>query len=271
MLGCFPWTVLAVVIALASGLVFLSRSSDEPRSQETYAEEIGQARRQLFTGRLIHTDARSLGLVAGAEPRPFRVEVMGSWGRAGRPGETQSPVSAGAQIGAKLHCSGAGVTCTPLSSERQNVLSRNDRATWVWDVSAQRAGKVGIALTVTAYMGEGDTVLVEKPPVTSRVDVAAPPGDHGPLSWAKGLWRWLNGVATSLGGLALSVSAVIALVLTVIRWRSPAADADRVGTTEGVRGAGRRIRERPVRHSRSVLGRRTRLAVVRRRRSRDTR
>ncbi|MCT2588399.1 hypothetical protein LHJ74_00295 [Streptomyces sp. N2-109] len=132
--------------------------SDGPGNQEIYAEEIDQARQQLFKGQLVHTDARTLRLVAGADPRPFRVDVLGSWRRAS-PGEAQAPVSAGAQIGVKLHCSGAGVRCTPLSSERRNVLSKSDGATWMWDVSAQRPGKVSFALTVTAYFRESDTVL----------------------------------------------------------------------------------------------------------------
>jgi hypothetical protein len=114
-LGCFPWTTLAVLIALVSGLFTMLYSSDDgPGDQRTYVEEISQARRQLFKGQLIHTDTRTLDLVAGAEPRSFRVEVLGSWRRPS-PGEAQAPVSAGSQIGVKLRCSGAGVRCTPLS------------------------------------------------------------------------------------------------------------------------------------------------------------
>ncbi|MEW2079920.1 hypothetical protein AB0941_41470 [Streptomyces sp. NPDC013433] len=263
-LGCFPWTTLTVLIALVSGLFTMLYSSDDgPGDQRTYVEEISQARRQLFEGQLIHTDTRSLDLVAGAEPRSFRVEVLGSWRRPG-PGETQAPVSAGSQIGVKLHCSGAGVRCTPLSSERQSVLSRKDRATWMWDVSARHAGKVSIALTVTAYFRDGDTVLLEKPPMASRVEVAAPPGDGSWFSWVKDSWQWVAGAITGLGGLAVSVTAIVTAVVMVIRRRLPGADTEEAGAAERVRGPGSRPRTRSTREGRSRLGRpHTRSTVVR--------
>ncbi|MET7728836.1 hypothetical protein [Streptomyces mirabilis] len=92
---------------------------------------------------------------------------------------------------------------------------------------------------MTAYLGESDTVLFEERPVTTRVDVAAPPGDNGWYSWAKDLWRWMTGAITSLGGLAVSVSTIVALVVMVVRRQHPGADVD-TGTTEGVRADGHR-------------------------------
>ncbi|MEU2866876.1 hypothetical protein ABZ672_53220 [Streptomyces mirabilis] len=248
---CLWWTVLAVLIAMACGLLLVlgQRGPEDAGggTQKAYVEEIDQARQQLFKGQLVHTDARYMGLVAGAEPSPFQVEVLGSWRQAG-PGEAQAPVSAGAQIGVKLRCSGAGVRCIPLSSERQNVLSKGDGATWMWDVSAQHAGKISIALTVTAYFRDSDTVLVEKPPVTTHVDVAAPPSDNGWLSWVKEVWQWVTGAVTSLGGLAVSVSTIVALVVMVVRRQPPGAGADDTATTEG---DGPRPRARPVRGRRA--------------------
>ncbi|MFF2503348.1 hypothetical protein ACFVTY_08240 [Streptomyces sp. NPDC058067] len=223
---CFPWTVLTVLIVLGSSVFLFLGRSDEPKGgtpQRTYVDEIGQARRQLFTGELVRTDTGSLHLVAGGEPRQFRARIMGTW-HADGPGETHSPTSAGAEIGVKLHCSGAHVRCTPLSSERQNVLSKSDSATWLWDVGAERAGTVSMTLTVTAYYRDTDTVLLEKPPLTARVEVASPPGDG--LAWLKQPWRWLSGAITSLGGLAVSLSAVITLAVMVARRRTPAAGSD---------------------------------------------
>lgn len=260
--GCFPWTALAVLIALVSGLFTTLYSRDEgPEPQRTYIKEISQARRQLFEGQLVHTDTGSLQLVAGAEPRSFRAEILGGW-RPTRAGEAQAPVSTGAQIGVKLHCSGAGVRCTPLSSERQSVLSEEDRATWVWDVSARHAGKVSIALTVTAYFRDSDTVLLEKPPMTSRVDVAAPPGDDGWFSWIKGSWQWVAGAITGLGGLAVSVTAIVTAIVMVVRRRLPGADAEEADAAERVRGAGPRTRS--AREGRPRVGRpRTRPTAAR--------
>lgn len=251
---------LATLVVAAFGLCAVP-INDGPGSQATYAEELGQARQQLFKGQFVHTDARSWRLVAGAAPRVFRVRVLGSWHRV-KPGETQAPVSAGAQIGVRLHCVGAGLQCMPLSSERQNVLSRSDKATWVWIVSAQHAGTVSIALTVTAYLGDTDTVLIEKPPETLRVQVAPPPSAGRWTSWAEDLWRWVTTAITSLGGIAVSVSAIAAVVLMVIRRRLPAGDD--AGTTEQVRRVARRPRTRPVRarHTRPGLPR-TQLTAAR--------
>ncbi|MFB7414018.1 hypothetical protein ACFC18_51890 [Streptomyces sp. NPDC056121] len=228
--GCFPWTVLAVVIALVSGLFLFLGSSDEPGSgrpggsrQQAYVDEIDEARQQLFKGELVRTSTKSMHLVAGGDPIPFRAQILGSW-RSDGAGETHSRTSAGAQIGVKLHCSGAQVRCTPLSSERQNVISKKDAATWLWDVSAEKAGTVTLSVTVTAYYQDSDTVLLEQPPATAHVQVAAPPGDS--FGRAEQAWRWISGVITSLGGLAVSLTALITLAVLLTRRTTPAADSE---------------------------------------------
>ncbi|MET7520239.1 hypothetical protein ABZS88_44225 [Streptomyces sp. NPDC005480] len=224
--GCFPWTVLAVLIALVSGLFLFLGHGGEPgkgnpgaSKQQTYVDEIDEARQQLFKGELVRTSTSSLHLVAGGDPLPFRAQILGSW-RSDGPDGTHSPTSAGAEIGVKLHCSGAQVRCTPLSSERQNVISKTDTATWLWDVSAEKAGTVTLSVTVTAYYRDSDTVLLEQPPATTHVKVAAPPGDS--TIWVKQAWQWISGAITSLGGLAVSVTAVITLAVMVARRTTPA-------------------------------------------------
>ncbi|MFD0031593.1 hypothetical protein ACWGDS_40220 [Streptomyces sp. NPDC055059] len=157
--------------------------------------------------------------MAGGDPLRYRAQILGSW-RSDGPGGTHSPTSAGAEIGVKLHCSGAQVRCTPLSSERQNVISKTDKATWLWDVSAKKAGTVTLSVTVTAYYRDSDTVLLEQTPATTHVKVAAPPGDS--FGWVKQAWRWISDAITSLGGLAVSLTAVITLAVMLAR-RTPAA------------------------------------------------
>ncbi|MFB7996983.1 hypothetical protein ACFC4G_29680 [Streptomyces sp. NPDC056002] len=110
--------------------------------------------------------------------------------------------------------------CTPLSSERQNVISKTDKATWLWDVSAKKAGTVTLSVTVTAYYRDSDTVLLEQPPTTAHVEVAAPPGDR--FAWVTQAWRWISDAITSLGGLAVSLTGVITLAVIVGRRMSPA-------------------------------------------------
>ncbi|MFF3581757.1 hypothetical protein [Streptomyces mirabilis] len=247
LLGGLIGLLIAVLLGALAGVVQIGSVGNHG----DYVEEIEQARHQLFQGELTYSDVSSLDLVAGGDPRPFRVDIAGSWHRA-KTGVEQSPVSAGAQIGVRLHCSGSGVRCTPLSSERQSVLTKSDTATWMWDVSAQRSGKVAIAITVTAYYGGSNTVLVEKPAMWSLVDVAAPSGgDSGWLSWMKNLWQWVTDVVTSLGGLAVSVTAIVALTF-MVRRENPSADANDGGSIQRDSGANRRLRRRPTHESRSV-------------------
>ncbi|WP_406337208.1 hypothetical protein [Streptomyces sp. NBC_00649] len=227
--GCFPWTGLAVLIALVSGLLLFLGHGGEPGSghpgngqtgngtQKTYIDEIKTARQQLFTGELARTSTKSLHLVAGGDPLRYRATIQGSW-RSDGSSETHSRTVAGADIGVRLHCSGAQVRCTPLSSERQTVISKKDTATWLWDVSAEKAGTVTLSVTVTAYYEDGDTVLLEEPPATTHVEVATLPG--GSFAWVEQAWRWVSGAITSLGGLAMSLTAVIALAVMLAR-RTP--------------------------------------------------
>ncbi|GAA3552341.1 hypothetical protein GCM10022295_37930 [Streptomyces osmaniensis] len=114
-------------------------------------------------------------------------------------------------------------------------------------MSAERPGKISIALTVTAYLGQSNTVLVEKPPVAQRVDVVPFPGLNR-WSWVKGLWQWMTAAITSLGGLAVSLSAIAAVVVMAIRRQLPGNDAP-------AQGVGSRARVRSVRMTRSSRGR----------------
>lgn len=270
-LGCVPWVALGLLLALVWGsfVGFVMRSEDgpggaaigtaPPPDEFSYVEQIEGERRRLFDVTVVHTNPRALGLVAGAPPRRFRVEIPGTRAASG-PGASQAVVSAGTQIGVKLHCSGAGVRCTPLSSERQHVLTREDVAIWLWEVRAERAGTFSIALTMTSYFRDTDTVLVEKPPLIWSVDATAPPEDDDWLSWARGLWRQVTEAINGLGGLAVSVSAIAAAIALVIRRGLPAEgrgnDAD---TPDPVPDVGRRPPPRPVRRVRRVRRVRSRL------------
>ncbi|MFI6372969.1 hypothetical protein [Streptomyces sp. NPDC050546] len=268
-LGGVSWVALGLLLALVWGsfVGFVMPGEEEdrpggaamgtapPSDQWSYGEEIERERRRLFDVTVVHTNPRALGLVADAPPRRFRVEIPGARVSSGS-GESQAVASAGTQIGVKLRCSGAGVRCTPLSSERQSVLSREDVAVWLWEVRAERAGTFSVALTMTSYLRDTDTVLVEKPPLIWSVDAVPPPEDDDWLSWAGGLWRRVTEAITGLGGLAVSVSAIAAVIAMVIRRRLPAGgpddDAGTAGTADPAPDVGRRPRPRPVPRVRTV-------------------
>ncbi|MFI7018906.1 hypothetical protein [Streptomyces sp. NPDC050164] len=266
-LGGVSWVALGLLLALVWGsfVGFVTRSEDAdrpdgaamgtapPSDQSSYVEEIERERRRLFDVTVVHTNPLALGLVADAPPRRFRVEIPGAR-IPSEPGESQAVVSAGTQIGVKLHCTGAGVRCTPLSSQRQNVLTREDVAVWLWEIQAERAGTFSIALTMTSYLRDTDTVLVEKPPLVWSVDAVAPPEDDNWLSWARDLGRRVGEAITGLGGLAVSVSAIAAVVAMVIRRRLPAGGPEDEDATESIGDAAPSPRPRPVRRVRSRPG-----------------
>ncbi|WP_327396376.1 hypothetical protein [Streptomyces phaeochromogenes] len=267
---CLAWVVLGALIALVALANFMVDDGCAncgppfpPNPQRTYVEEIKLARQQLFEVEVYYTRPSLMELVADAEPREFRVEIPAGLVRPAS-GESQTIVNAGAQIGVKLHCSGAGVRCTRLSSERQNVLSKGDSGTWVWSVSAQSAGKVNIALTMTSYYRDSDTVLAEKPPVMLHVDAAAPHRNPW-FSWAEDLWRWVNGTLTGLGTLAMSVSAIAAVIAMAVRRRRTAGDPDDADPPAPALGDGRRPQVRPMRQVPLRLGRPRRQSTVARR------
>lgn len=154
-------------------------STGEPSSpdQQDYVDSLDRARRHLSLGKLYVTDARYIDLVKG-EPRQFAVDVAGSMPALSRssPRVLTSNIHVGSQVGVKLHCSGANVKCSALSTERQNVTGPDDLATWAWEVTAKSTGKVTFVVTATSYYRNTDIVLYEKPPITTRaVVVAAPP------------------------------------------------------------------------------------------------
>ncbi|MFI6038767.1 hypothetical protein ACIBBD_32475 [Streptomyces sp. NPDC051315] len=183
--------------------------------QHDFAEKLDRARKELFEGTLTSTDpAVAYDLEAG-ESDLFTAYVKGGWQRAPAAGRTVTEVRAGAQIGMKLRCSGS-VTCTPLSSERQNVLTKDEEPVeWTWKVTARREGTAEFALTMTAYYLDTATVLFEKP-VVSHAEVSPRPAEsRGRFSWVGDAFAWLKGTIEGMGALAGSLAAVVGLVVAV--------------------------------------------------------
>jgi hypothetical protein len=245
---------LRLVVLLAAGMfTFVAcLSVGDDGSQREYVEDVSDARKQLFQGGLAYTGAEKLGLVAG-EPQWFRARVVGDW-HTPPSGDSSAEVLAGAQIGVRLQCSGAGVVCTPISSERQNVLTKGDRATWMWRVTAKRTGKVALALTVTAYYRDTNTLLFEKP-VAALAKAAPAPDDSDRFSWLKEMLAWVKSTVVEMGLLAGSLAAVWGLYVGVTD-RRPSAHEEGPATAEMGRDASRPQAEspRPVRSQAAGAG-----------------
>ncbi len=239
--------------------------NNRPPEQRDYIWELDAARHQLFDGRLVYTDATELRLVRDAPPQRFRADVLGGWRDRARTAVPGAQVRAGAQIGVKLHCSGSGVTCTPLSSERQPVLTKSDAATWTWNLSAKRTGTVTLSLTVTAYLRDTGTVLFERTPLDARTVVTAPPEEAGWYSWVGGGVTWLTDRITTAGGLASALTAILALIVTVRRRRTTGTEG---AAEEGAARLDSAIADQAVRRPRGTPLRSGRVRTPRLRRER---
>ncbi|WP_405655780.1 hypothetical protein [Streptomyces sp. RK9] len=169
------WTVGAALVALlVTSCAGRPTGGDDPESQALYGQEIIESRKEMFEGRISYTRLRSAKIGRAFE---FQAEVAG-FRAAGSQGARKDlqhtgELQVGTLVGVKLHCSGAGVTCTALSSARQNVLTPDDKARWRWIVKPSATGTMTVALTVTAYHRDTDNVLFEKPPFMQKARVGA--------------------------------------------------------------------------------------------------
>ncbi|WP_028814759.1 hypothetical protein [Streptomyces flavidovirens] len=225
--------VLSALCALICGLLLSSCGSvrTEPApdtSQDDYISEVTASRKQLFTGEITYDDAAELEMTAGKSSL-YKATVSGNWDSR-TAGSDRQVTKVGAQIGVKLTCSGAGIKCKSLSSERQNVLTVEDSAEWQWEIEAVEAGEATLTLTVTAYLRDTDNVLFEKPPIVSHAQVAAAPPpsreetDEGAFQWLKDLYFTMKGMLLEIAALAMAVGAILTTRSQIRRRRTSGGD-----------------------------------------------
>jgi hypothetical protein len=165
--------------------------------QVNYQDRILAARKQLIEGRIDYTELPeetkpgeqlSFTAVISGDEMTYREPGPGASGKVEK-------ASIGALIGVELHCSGAGVKCTPLSAERQNVLDTSDEATWRWTIEPGKAGDLNVTLTATSYYQDTRNVLDEHDTDSQRVVVKPTVA-----STAGSITQWLLLVLGALGG-----------------------------------------------------------------------
>ncbi|MEU5705059.1 hypothetical protein ACFFS2_03515 [Streptomyces aurantiacus] len=190
----------------------------DPDPQEEYVEAIDSARKSLFEGSLTHSGLTDAELKSGTTYK-FVVTVSGDW-RLNADGSKGASVPAGGDIGVKLQCSGENSSCKALSTERQPVLKRTDQATWRWEVSPQKEGRLKLSLRVTAYFRDSDSVLVEQSPFRRTVRVVAVPEDSGGegFEWIGGIWNGIVKFASELG-IILSVIVTVPAAILALKAR----------------------------------------------------
>ncbi|WP_098246258.1 hypothetical protein [Streptomyces formicae] len=169
------WVRRTAAILIVGLLVASCGNRDEnpapPPTQEDFNHAVARAKDGLFQGTLTYNTAKQLKLRVG-ESTLFRTTISGARGKSSKGHEI--PVSTGAQMGVKLHCSGAAIRCTSLSSERQSVTSRFEVVQWRWRLTPKSAGTVHLDLTATAYFRDTKMVLAEKAPPTMDVEASSP-------------------------------------------------------------------------------------------------
>ncbi|GGS48441.1 hypothetical protein [Streptomyces violaceus] len=183
---------------------------------DDFFRELDRARKQLFQARLEYTKPEKLGLTVGHAVY-FRAAIYGRWSHVDKRAAGMSVVTGG-QVVVRLHCSGA-VTCTPISSKRQHVTNKltDQAATWVWEVQAKKSGKANLALTVTSYFEDTETVLYEKPPIISHAEVKEKPQEEGGSAWLADAYDWATKMIEELALIATALAAILGLA---VAWRN---------------------------------------------------
>ncbi|GAA2580265.1 hypothetical protein GCM10010304_22310 [Streptomyces roseoviolaceus] len=183
---------------------------------DDFFRELDRARKQLFQARLEYTKPEKLRLTVG-QAVYFRAAIYGRWSHVDKETAGVSVVTGG-QVVVRLHCSGA-VTCTAISSKRQHVTNKlTDQAvTWVWEVQAKKSGKANLALTVTSYFEDTETVLYEKPPIISHAEVKEKPQEEGGFAWLADAYDWATKMIEELALIATALAAILGLV---VAWRN---------------------------------------------------
>jgi hypothetical protein len=178
--------------------IFEPPISGGPGSQRGYAAGILRDRHGLFGGRLLLPQVpflevgRSYGYVVVVEGDLKTAKLPRSASRA-------EPVSIGGAVSIKLTC--FGLACHPLSSPRQNVVSRMDKAFWEWQIFATRPGTATMYVRVTTYDRGTSKVLAEIPPIRQDFVVKGTPVYYFDrlTNWTKALIGLVG--AGTLGGL----------------------------------------------------------------------
>ncbi|MFE0178452.1 hypothetical protein ACFWZ2_39700 [Streptomyces sp. NPDC059002] len=227
------WARRSAAILIAAFLLASCGSRDEtdspPPSRDDFNQAIARAKDGLFRGTLTYNTAEQLKLRVD-ESTVFRTTISGTRRKNARGADV--PVSVGAQMGVKLHCSGAGIRCTPLSSERQSMTTPSDVTEWRWRLTPASAGTAHLDLTATAYFHDTEMVLAEKAPPSMAVEVS-PPTSHAAATVKK--------YATMIGTSGLVVLAAVGGVPGAVQlrelWQGRARRRTAAGrATDGTRG-----------------------------------
>jgi hypothetical protein len=174
-LGClFLCLVAGVVVSAAlSGVLGGGCSAGpDPDSQKLYQVQLKADRAALLSGYLRYP---LLSHLTVGRDTTFTVTLTGLTNGTATPVPSQGgqPVRIGGLIGVRMICQGAD--CLPLSSEKQNVITSADRATWTWSLTARHTGTARLTLVVTTYQRDTGTALEETPPIRMSVPVEATP------------------------------------------------------------------------------------------------
>ncbi|MGZ0233277.1 hypothetical protein [Streptomyces sp. CPS1] len=198
-------TILAVILsAISAGITVGIHSvykTEEPRkaSSDTYATRVIEAREGLSKGLLVYTRLHNAKV---GDSLTFEATLYGT--RTRKPvaphGEKETSTPAGAVMGAKLHCTGEGITCISNSTEKKPVLRAQDDAAWSWTIRAQKSGKAIINLTITAYLDDTSTVIAEPIPVHQEIEIH----DERNAFWGyvESAWKEILALLTAVGGAA---------------------------------------------------------------------
>lgn len=215
--------VLLLMLAAGCGTGSGGTGGSEASPQHVYVQALDKARKSLFQGDLAYDDPRRMHLEAGQQT-PFHITVSGGW-RNSTNAHGHSSVDVGAIVSVRLRCHGDAV-CSSDSSVRQPVLTKEDRAQWIWWITPRTAGPLPLSITVTTYLQNSDTVLRETTiPLEARAK-AEPRGFFTVVwDWLRTGWGVFVGFTTGVGAVWGTWSLITGAVRRLRRSQASADDS----------------------------------------------
>lgn len=164
----------------------INTSGKPPPPQAQYIVRVKHDRKVPFEGELLLPENQT---IAVNQEYIYTVKISGpdSAPPAIFTGSNARQVLIGGSVGVKLTC--FEVSCTPLSSERLNLVKRSDTGYWEWRIIAHETGRARLYVIVTTYDQDTSNVLQEAGPIARTIEVRGTPTyylTHG-FNWVKAL------------------------------------------------------------------------------------
>jgi hypothetical protein len=210
------------LLALSLLVVSCGAGKDDGSGQTSYQLKLAAHRGELMNGVLTYTRVRRLKVDTHSQ---FVLRLSGLRAASDAPspgsGVEQRRARIGGLVGVRMSC--IEISCTTISSERQNVLSAADYAEWTWTLSPQNSGTANVSVVVTVYDQDTTNVLAEGAPIRQSI-LIEPTASYR----IKRMTSWVTAVIVLVG--ASTIGGLVAALWRTFRKHRNSTRSDGVGS-----------------------------------------